>query len=107
MNSVVQYLPDVAALDALLSRISPLLSEAGFIFLGDIRDARLRDLHAFWKLRRRKAPDTPSEDILLAALGETLGDEELLLHPDALAEWAQEEGFCPPTDRTELRTRRQ
>lgn len=96
LNSVVQYLPDVAALDALLLRLSPLLSETGFIFVGDIRDARLRDLHAFWKLRRRKASDTPTEDILLEALGETLADEELLLHPDDLVRWSEENGFAPP-----------
>ena len=96
LNSVVQYLPNEAALDALLSRISMLLSENGFIFLGDIRDARLRDLHAFWKLRRRKGFNTPCEDILLSALGETLADEELLVHPDTLARWAQGNGFAPP-----------
>ncbi|WEJ99149.1 MAG: condensation domain-containing protein [Candidatus Sphingomonas phytovorans] len=96
LNSVVQYLPDEAALDTLLSRASSLLSEDGYIFLGDIRDARLRDLHAFWKLRRRKGADTPCEDILLAALGETLADEELLLHPDMLARWSQANGFAPP-----------
>jgi amino acid adenylation domain-containing protein len=96
LNSVAQYLPDEAALNALLSRISTLLSENGFIFLGDIRDARLRDLHAFWKLRRRKGSNTPCEDILLSSLGETLSDEELLIHPDTLARWAQGNGFAPP-----------
>lgn len=96
LNSVVQYLADEAALNSLLTRIMSVLNEGGFIFLGDVRDARLRDLHAVWKIRRRKGANTSCEDILLAALGEILADEELLVHPNSLAQWAQANGFAPP-----------
>lgn len=96
LNSVVQYLADEDALDALLKRLEPLLAEGGYLFLGDLRDQRQSDVHAFWKMRRRRGADTPCEDILLAALTDQLADGELLLEPDWLATWAQDRGFAPP-----------
>ncbi|WP_294332954.1 condensation domain-containing protein [uncultured Sphingomonas sp.] len=96
LNSVLQYLPDRAALDRLLDRLAPALADDGFLFLGDIRDARLQDLHAFWKLRERRGGGAQCQELLLAALSERFSDEELLLHPDDFCDWAFRNGFAAP-----------
>jgi amino acid adenylation domain-containing protein len=96
INSVVQYLPSQAAFERLLDSLLPRLARDGFIFIGDVRDARLRDVNAFWKTRQRRGDEVHCQELLLTSLIESLSDTELLLNPDELHSWASRNGLAPP-----------
>lgn len=96
VNSVVQYLPSDAAFEQLLDSLLPRLATDGFLFIGDIRDSRLRDVSAFWKTRQRRGNEVHCQELLLTSLIESLSDTELLLHPDRLHHWTSRNRFSPP-----------
>lgn len=96
LNSVVQYLPDRQALRELLTRLGPLLRPGGFLFVGDVRDARLNDLFSFWKVRQRATQTDTCASVLLSARTDALNDDELRLAPAFFADWAAGAGFAPP-----------
>lgn len=96
LNSVVQYLTDPSALAILLDRLGPLLRPGGFVFVGDVRDRRLDELFAFWKVRQRAAGGDTCASVLLSARTDALNDDELRLDPAFFADWAAAKGFAPP-----------
>ncbi|GAA0460375.1 condensation domain-containing protein [Sphingomonas molluscorum] len=96
LNSVVQYMADPAALAALLDRLVSLLRPGGFLFVGDVRDRRLDELFAFWKVRQRASAADTCASVRLSARIDALNDDELRLAPAFFSNWAAVLGFAPP-----------
>lgn len=89
LNSVVQYFPSAAFLRAVLADCADRLKPGGRIFIGDVRDERLRKS---WHLHvaRERYGASSSVALRLAAQAERL-DEELALAPEFFS------GLAPTT----------
>ncbi|MGW7557606.1 methyltransferase, partial [Streptomyces rimosus] len=82
LNSVIQYFPSRAYLLRVIEGARELLAPGGALFLGDVRDARLRDRLFTAAERAAAAPTAPVSAVLLAAGRRTLLDEELAVAPE-------------------------
>jgi SAM-dependent methyltransferase len=91
VNSVVQYLPNLSALQTLLDSCGRLLAPFGAVFLGDIRDLRLQEAFA-GSLAAYQQPQPLSPGALWIDISRRLIEEpELLVAPGyfaAAAPWA-------------------
>lgn len=90
LNSVVQYFPSYNYLRKVLQQIRALLAPDGAIFVGDVRDARLQQLFCESVQLYRAADATTALEIRRLAADQLWRDEELLLHPGAFLEFAEE-----------------
>ncbi|KAA6213481.1 amino acid adenylation domain-containing protein [Streptomyces albofaciens JCM 4342] len=82
LNSVIQYFPSRAYLLRVIEGARELLAPGGALFLGDVRDARLRDRLFTAAEYTAAAPTAPVSAVLLAAGRRTLLDEELAVAPE-------------------------
>ncbi|WP_050514751.1 non-ribosomal peptide synthetase [Streptomyces rimosus] len=82
LNSVIQYFPSRAYLLRVIEGARELLAPGGALFLGDVRDARLRDRLFTAAECAAAAPTAPVSAVLLAAGRRTLLDEELAVAPE-------------------------
>ena len=83
INSVVQYFPDHAYLERVLTAIAPKLSPGGHVFVGDVRDVRL--LPGFnAAVASARAAGTETAGNLRRALHERV-EKELAVDPHAFA----------------------
>jgi pristinamycin I synthase-3/4 len=96
LNSAIQDLPDHETLDSVLARFAGALSEGGFLFVGDVRNAALDALVSLWRVRTRRRGDEPCSALAIAVEVDRLNDAELRLHPGFFASFAQRNGFAPP-----------
>ncbi|MFH8407232.1 amino acid adenylation domain-containing protein [Streptomyces sp. NPDC018019] len=82
LNSVIQYFPSRDYLLRVVDGARELLAPGGALFLGDVRDARLRERLFTAAEHRAAAPAAPVSAVLLAAGRRTLLDEELAVAPE-------------------------
>lgn len=102
LNSVVQYLADPNSLRRVLERALGDLGAGGIVFLGDLRDTRLVEAQALWRLSRSSPSSTGGEDLLVSARLDAMRDDELTIDPATLGAIAEAVGFAPPL--VELKT---
>ncbi|HEX2051261.1 MAG TPA: amino acid adenylation domain-containing protein [Actinomycetota bacterium] len=80
LNSTAQYFPSSAYLLEVLSAVVPCVRPGGFVFVGDVRDARLLDaFHVAVQVAR--ADGAPMAEVLERARTARTNDPELLLEP--------------------------
>lgn len=81
LNSVVQYFPDYAYLQQVITEAVALVEPGGHIFIGDVRSLPL--LRAFYtSIQLETAPDDrAAEDALAQIERQIFADEELILDP--------------------------
>ncbi|MGW7574627.1 amino acid adenylation domain-containing protein [Streptomyces sp. NPDC054765] len=101
LNSVVQYFPSRDYLLRVIEGALELLAPGGALFLGDIRDARLRGWLFTAAECAAAAPMTPVTAVRLAADRRTLLDEELAVAPEFFATLGAHGG--PPVGGVDIR----
>ncbi|MEV6880724.1 amino acid adenylation domain-containing protein [Streptomyces sp. NPDC051135] len=102
INSVIQYFPDRAYLDAVLRQAVALLAPGGKVFVGDVRPLALAEtLH--YSVARFGAPDTARERLLDRAARRAAEETELLVDP---AYFTGLLGRIPGVDRVETALKR-
>lgn len=86
VNSVLQYFPNTVTVEALLRRLFALLSDHGRLFVGDVRDYRLRD--RFWEavVCRRTSGHLCERDERRQIIEARSNEEELHLVPEFFME---------------------
>ncbi|WP_157083678.1 class I SAM-dependent methyltransferase, partial [Bradyrhizobium manausense] len=104
LNSVIQYLPSQSIADALLAGLAGALDEAGYLFIGDVRNAALDPLLSLWRVWTRSRGDEPCGVVAIAAEVDQLNDPELRLHPGFFTSFAEKHGFAPPLIETKTAT---
>ncbi|MER9439200.1 condensation domain-containing protein [Mesorhizobium sp. M0618] len=104
LNSVVQYLGNSSTLDDLLTRLAGSLSDEGFLFVGDVRNAQFDELVSLWRTRSRMRGDESCGAVSIALDIDKLNDAEMRLHPGFFASWAVRNGFAPPLIETKTAT---
>ena len=80
LNSIVQHLPDLAGLDALLHRLAARLAPNAKIFIGDVRNYDLLSAH-HGLIQSVKAPGVPSAKLRERIMGAISRETELLISP--------------------------
>ena len=96
VNSVFQYFPDLTAVEASLSELHSYLAPGGRLFIGDIRDFRLRDQFYNDVIRRRLGVDKLNGDARRLVMEARMHDEELHLAPQFFVRFAKTKGFPGP-----------
>jgi pristinamycin I synthase-3/4 len=96
VNSVLQYLPDAATARTLVSRLLGRLSLEGRLFVGDVRDYRLRE--RFWQdvIGKRTGGDPREEETRRLVAEARTNDEELHLAPEFFLEIAEAACLAQP-----------
>ncbi|MFB7600638.1 amino acid adenylation domain-containing protein [Streptomyces sp. NPDC056160] len=82
INSVVQYFPDRAYLDAVLDRAVDATADQGRVFVGDVRNLALAPQFYARQALAHAGPGTPAQDLARAASDLAARDSELLISPE-------------------------
>jgi amino acid adenylation domain-containing protein len=97
VHSVAQYFDDAATLASLLERWAGWLAHGGTIYLGDVRDERLREAAAFDDAWQRLGPSGTVGALRREAEWLLARDDELCLAPGWFAAWCEAHPkFGPP-----------
>lgn len=81
LNSVIQYFPDQAYLEAVLRAASDVLVHNGSVYLGDVRNRSLQRAHNAALLATWLDADTTVAELRDALVDSIAGETELLLSP--------------------------
>ncbi|MEW2293078.1 phosphopantetheine-binding protein, partial [Streptomyces sp. NPDC006743] len=82
INSVVQYFPDRAYLDAVLDRAVDATADQGRVFVGDVRNLALAPQFYARQALAHAGPGGPAHDLARAADELASRDSELLISPE-------------------------
>ncbi|MGH3853382.1 MAG: amino acid adenylation domain-containing protein, partial [Pseudonocardiaceae bacterium] len=82
LNSVVQYFPSATYLRTVLNRVLGLLKPGGAVFVGDVRNLRLRRSFDTAVQLAQLGPDADASSVRHAVDQRTLRENELLIAPE-------------------------
>jgi acyl-CoA synthetase (AMP-forming)/AMP-acid ligase II/acyl carrier protein/precorrin-6B methylase 2 len=89
INSVVQYLPRVGDVIALLDAAHGKLAPGGRLFVGDVRNAELLETLHFAVQLAQAPPEDDVRDVVVRGREKVRNDAELALSPAFFAVWAR------------------